>query len=130
MLAWVGRELGLYLLPPHRLSRGDLDLPQVLRAVNVGGGLARSTTPTFQRRLSVLDPRLPAGWRPAGGLADVGSQVGRIVFCTQRPSLLVNSDGHAGLQLVVGWSVGETVALVPCSGHDCHGRGSSPSGRR
>ena len=102
MMAWVGRELGLCLFPPLRLVRGDLDLPRVPMAAHSGSGLARSAIPLCPHRHSVLAPRLPVGWRPLGGLAEVGARVGRIVFCTQRPSLLLNSGRRAVVPLVAG----------------------------
>ena len=128
-MAWGGRGLGLCPLTRRWSVVGDLDLPQDGEVAVGIRGLVISTLPARPSILAVLAPRLPVSWRPDEGLAVLVVLAGRIVFCTQRPSPLLNSCYRA--LLASGFdSVGETVALVPCFGRVGLGRGSPPVVRR
>ena len=122
-----GRGLGLCHLRRPGLDQSDLDRPRVGKVVDGGLGLARSTLPGRRRFLPALASRLPGCWRSLVELAGLGHSAGRIVFCTQRPSLLLNSGRHACRLLGL---LGETGSLVPCLGLNGPGRGSPPLGRR
>ena len=128
-MALGGRGLGLCPLTRRWLILGDLDLPQDGEVAVGIRGLVISTLPARPSILAVLAPRLPVSWRPDEGLAVLVVLAGRIVFCTQRPSPLLNSCCRALLVPGSG-SVGETDALVPCLGHGGLGRGSPPIVRR
>ena len=128
-MALGGRGLGLCPLTRRWSVVGDLDRPQDGEVAVGVRGLVISTLPARPSVLTVLAPLLPVSWRPVEGLAGLVELAGRIVFCTQRPSPLLNSCCRALLASGSG-SVGETDALVPCLGHGGLGRGPPPTVRR